>query len=254
MNEGPRMYTRPQRLVALGYGLTTHALFGGAVFLMAASLYHGLHLGRGLLTGWRAVVGNGLLALQFPLIHSFLLRSRGRTWLKRMAPLNLGGPLATTTFAGIASLQLILCFGLWSPLGPPLWSPPPSVHLLFTGAYAISWILLLRSMHEAGLSLQTGSLGWRAIWQNRRPVFPPLPRQGLHGVIRQPIYVSFTLIVWTAPAFTPEKIGLALLWTGYCVAGSWMKERRMARIYGEPFHAYQQQVPFWLPKRSKPVT
>ncbi|HMO52726.1 MAG TPA: FAD-dependent monooxygenase [Kiritimatiellia bacterium] len=218
-----------------------------AVLLMALSLYTGLHVGRGMLAGWRAWAVNGALLVQFPLVHSFLLSSKGRFVLTRLAPHPLGRPLSTTTFAAISSLQLLLCFGLWSPMGRALWVPVGPLRIVFNGLYAVSWGLLFTSMREAGLRLQAGSMGWRAVWTNRAPAFPPLPTQGLHGMVRQPIYISFSLILWTAPSFTPEKIALSVLWTIYCVVGSSMKEKRMAKIHGAAFRAYQQKVPFWIP-------
>lgn len=48
-----------------------------------------------------------------------------------------------------------------------------------------------------GLALQTGSLGWVALFRGVKPVYPPMPVTGLFRLTRQPIYVSFTLTLWT---------------------------------------------------------
>ena len=48
-------------------------------------------------------------------------------------------------------------------------------------------------MADAGLSLQTGSLGWWALLRNKKPVYPKMPERGLFRLSRQPIYVTFTL-------------------------------------------------------------
>jgi len=241
-------YSTRQRATALVYGLVGHALFAAAVLSMAVGLYTGMKLGRGRLSGWTAFAGNSLLVVQFPLIHSMLLRERGRRWLMRLAPLQLGRALSTTIFAGISSLQLIACFLAWSPVGRTLSHPPFAVKAIMTGGYGVSWILLFQSMREAGLSLQSGSLGWRSVWNNRKIVYPPLPTGPLHRRIRQPIYASFAMILWFAPSFTWEKMALAITWTVYCVVGSRMKEGRFTRLYGDAFRAYQQRVPFWIPK------
>lgn len=242
-------YRPAQRWFALAYGMVVHLLFAAAVTVMAWSLYTGLQSGRGNLSGAAAWLANGLLLAQFPLLHSWWLGDSGRRWLARLLPGDLGRPLATTTFAGISSLQLLACFILWSPLSAPWWTPGPLVHDALTAGFAAAWVLLFLSMREAGLSLQSGSLGWRSVWRGTRPVYPPLPdRRPLHSIIRQPIYAAFFLILWLSPAFTLEKIVFASLWSGYCVVGSRIKERRMARIHGTRFRAYQQRVPFWIPR------
>ena len=111
-----------QRALAWVYGLSCHAAFAAAVALMARGLYTGMQSGGGTLAGASAWAANLLLTLQFPLLHSFLLTRRGRRLLARLAPLRLGERLSTTTYAGIASLQLLLVFTLWSPSGIVLWS------------------------------------------------------------------------------------------------------------------------------------
>ncbi len=247
-------YTVRQRAFALAFGLFTHALFVIAVSLMAAGLYTGLQIGRGPFHGMAALTANILLLAQFPLLHSFLLGDRGRKILKRIMPMQLGAPLATTTFAATASLQLILFFGGWSPMGTELWQPPAGIAMLMTALYAGSWLLLLQGMREAGVELQAGSLGWWSVWRNRAPAYPPLPlERPLHSIVRHPIYIAFALILWTSPAFTAEKFVLAVAWTVYCVVGSRIKERRLARFHGEVYRDYMKRVPFWIPgKRSRP--
>ena len=111
-----------QRALAWVYGLACHAAFAAAVALMIRGLYTGLQSGGGTLTGAAAWAANLLLTLQFPILHSYLLTRRGRRLLARLAPGQLGERLSTTTYAGIASLQLLLVFALWSPTGTVLWS------------------------------------------------------------------------------------------------------------------------------------
>lgn len=251
-------YTPAQRWFALAVGCVVHVLFAASVAMMAYALYHGLHAGWGRLTGVGAWIANGILLAQFPLAHSWLLGDQGRAWMARIMPMNLGRPLATTTFAGISSVQVFVCFAAWSPLSAgPVWTPGAVLHHAFTAGYAGAWLLLLVAMHEAGLSLQTGSLGWRSVWRGQAPEFPALPvAKRLHQVIRQPIYAAFVLILWLSPSWTFEKIALATLWSAYCVVGSFRKEQRFIRYHGDVFRSYQQRVPAWIPRwrRRPPMT
>ncbi len=248
MNPAPP-FTPLQRGAALVIGLGGHALFAVSVAVMFLSLHHGLAWGAPKLSGWAALAANTALAIQFALGHSWLLSDRGRRFLARITPLGLGRELATTLFAAAASLQLLLVFLLWSPSGV-LWAAPEgALRSGLTGLYVISWLLLAKAMHDSGLGVQLGITGWLSVWRGGRPNYPPFPRAGLYRHTRQPIYLSFTLILWTAPDWTPDRLLLTLAWTGYCVWAPVFKERRYLRWYGAAFARYQKRVPYWLPGR-----
>src|SRR5512143_1114013 len=188
-----RTYDRRQRAVALAYGIFNHVAFAIGIAAMIAGLYFGLGTGRGALHGVAAVAADGLLLCCFVVLHSFLLSARGRRVLARLAPLGLGPDLGTTTFATIASLQILLTFVAWSPIGPVWWEPHGAARVALTLAYAASWGFLLKAMADAGLPLQTGFLGWGSIVRGRRPSFDSFPERGTFRFLRQPIYLAFAL-------------------------------------------------------------
>lgn len=236
-----------RRLIALLYGITTHGLFVLAVGLMVVNLHQGMLRSVGQLRGGAAVLANALLLLQFPLLHSLLLSRRGRPLLARMAPAGLGGDLATTTFAALSATQLVLTFLLWSPSGVVWWQPSGVARVVSNVLYGASWLFLGKALHDAGLALQTGSLGWMAVLRGKRPVYPTFPTGGLFRRCRQPVYLGFAATLWTGPVWTPDHLVLALLWTLYCVVGPRWKERRYLRRHGEAFRDYQSRVPYMAP-------
>ncbi len=244
-------HTFRHRGVALHYGIVCHSIFVVAIGSMALGLYSGMSLGIGKLSGWSATIANLCLILQFAVTHSLLLTSQGRTFLERFAPFGLGRDLSTTIFAIIVSLQLLSTFILWSPSGTIWYDPQGMVRWAFLGAYVLSWLLLIKSLYDADLALQSGSLGWWAVFRGRKPQFKPFPVKGLFRVCRQPIYISFSLILWTAPVFTPDRVALATLWTVYCLIGPIFKERRFLSRYGDDFRAYQAKVSYWRPRFPK---
>ncbi|GEP40810.1 FAD-dependent monooxygenase [Brevifollis gellanilyticus] len=248
MNEGSTAhYTPAQRYTALAYGLVSHALFLASVVVMFWSLYNGLHMSLVHLHGGTAVLMDVLLVVQFAVGHTLLLSDRGRKFMTRLAPLGLGAALSTTVFAALASLQLLVTFLLWSSSETVWWMPSGGLKLLLSGLYALSWILLAKSMSDAGLDTQIGSLGWRAVWRGERPNYKPFTRTGMFRHSRQPIYASFTLILWSAPVWTPDHLVIASLWTLYCVLAPVLKEKRYLRWYGAAFARYQRRVPYWFP-------
>ncbi len=234
---------------AIVYGLASHLTFAVAVGSMAYALATGLQHGLGSLHGGLAVAANAALALQFPLLHSWLLSTHGRNVLRKIAPWG-GGRLATTTYAWIGSLQLLAAFWLWSPTGI-VWRDPSEVALLAHAlVFACAWLFLVKALWDAGLALQTGAAGWTAVVGAREVRYGGLPERGLFQVCRQPIYLGFALVLLTAPCWTPDWLALCAVWTLYCVVGPRLKERRWLRIYGDRFERYRRAVPYMIPRRA----
>jgi methanethiol S-methyltransferase len=238
---------RLRSVIALGYGALCHACFAVGVGTMVVMMFFGMSRALGTLKAPWGWVANAALLAQFIAMHSLLLSGRGSHVLAGLAPRGTGTTLSTTTYVTIASLQILALFALWSPSGVIWWQAEGVTLALLTALYATSWLALSKAMADAGLSLQTGSLGWWALLRNRAPVYPKLPEGGLFRLTRQPIYVAFTLTLWTVPTWTPDQLVVAVTLTLYCLIGPLFKEGRFRRIYGTAFDAYAGRVPYWLP-------
>lgn len=236
-----------RRFVAVIYGATCHVSFLVGVVTMMVAMFFGMSRSLGTVASPWNWLANGALLAQFPIVHSLLLTNRGRRVLGRLAPLGSGGTLSTTTYVTIAAVQVFVLFAFWSPTGTIWWQASGAATVGLSVLYAMSWLLLGKSMMDAGLSVQTGTLGWLALFRGRKPVYPPMPVTGLFRLTRQPIYVAFTLTLWTVPTWTPDQLVLALTLTAYCLAAPLLKEARFRRIYGPAFDSYASSVPYWLP-------
>lgn len=245
--EAPAIRPPVRRAIAIAYGALCHVCFVAGVGTMVVMMFYGMSQSYGTLhPPWRWL-GNGALLAQFPLMHSFLLSGQGRALLARLAPAGTGAILSPTTYVTIASLQILALFALWSPTGIIWWQAEGLGLVALACLYAIAWLLLGKSMSDAGLSLQTGLLGWWALLRNKKPVYPKMPETGLFRLSRQPIYVTFTLTLWTVPTWTPDQLIVAITLTLYCLIGPLFKEARFRRIHGAAFDAYSRRVPYWLP-------
>jgi len=249
----PRTPDKARRDIALAllYGGLCHALFGLAVLAMIAAMWFGMSKSLGAVpTPWSWVVNVALIA-QFPLGHSFLLSRTGGKLLARLAPGNSGKTLATTTYALIASIQLGLLFVFWTPSGTIWWQAEGALLWVFGAVYGACWLLLMKASFDAGAEVQSGLLGWASLARGVRPQFPPMPTTGLFRFLRHPIYLSFTLTLWTVPTWTPDQLLLASLLTLYCVSAPILKERRYTRMFGERFEAYRARTPYFLPRLTR---
>lgn len=232
---------------ALGIGALTHLLFAAGVLAMMIAMFHGMSQSFGQVPSPASWAVNALLLVQFPLAHSLLLTPGGGRWLSRVVPGPYGGTLATSTYALIAALQLLVLFTLWTPSGIIWWQAEGAAFWMMTAAYAGAWLMLTKASFDAGVEVQSGALGWMSMLARIKPRFPDMPTQGLFRVIRQPIYVAFALTLWTVPVWTPDQLMLATSFTAYCLMAPRLKERRFLKRYGDRFRRYQAAVPYALP-------
>ena len=238
---------RSSVIVAAGYGVLCHVSFVLGVGTMMVAMFFGMSRSLGAVPApWSWIANVGLL-VQFPVVHSLLLTTRGRALMARLAPQGMGSTLATTIYATIAALQVFILFAFWTPTTTIWWQADGGVLAVMIGLYAVSWLLLGKAMADAGLALQTGSLGWVALLRGRKPVYPPMPQSGLFRLTRQPIYVAFALTLWTVPTWTPDQLVIAVTFTVYCLVAPLLKEARYRRIYGSVFDDYARRVPYWFP-------
>tara|TARA_A100000164_G_scaffold358062_1_gene369341 strand:+ start:220 stop:978 length:759 start_codon:yes stop_codon:yes gene_type:complete len=236
-----------QKCSAIFYGLLCHGIFLIAGAVMFFTILTGFQFSVGAFEGFSAVVINFILLIQFPAGHSFLLSERGMKVLEIFAPKKYAKILRTTVYATIASIQLILLFSLWTFSGVFIWQIETPVNIFMVMLNLLSWALLSISSIQAGYKVQTGSLGWTALYQGKQPVFPDMPHRGLFSIIRQPIYLSFSLVLWTSPEMSLDLFIVALSYSLYCYFGPMLKERRFQKIYGKRFSEYKQKVPYYMP-------
>ena len=236
--------------LALGLGILCHVMFAAAVLAMIVAMYFGLSESLGRVPWPWAALANAILILQFPLVHSLLLTPRGGNLIARVIPGSHGGTLVTTTYAIIASAQLLALFAFWTPSGVVWWRAEGVLFWIISAAYAGSWLLLMKASFDAGVEVQSGALGWLSLLAHKRPIFPDMPTEGLFRVIRQPIYVAFALTLWTVPVWTPDQLALAISFTAYCLLAPRLKEQRLERRYGERFRRYRASVPYAFPRRG----
>ena len=87
-----------------------------------------------------------------------------------------------------------------------------------------------------------------ALWRGEPVRYGGMPTGGLFRRCRQPIYLGFALVLWTAPVWSPDWLALAVAWCCHCVIGPLLKFARWARRFGPKFVHYQSTVSYFLPR------
>jgi protein-S-isoprenylcysteine O-methyltransferase Ste14 len=212
---------------------------------MGLWLFGGMDLGPLHLSRTSALFQDILLILQFPLLHSLFLGKWGRRHLERAFPGELGRTMVSTTFVVLASLQLIVLFVAWAPIGGFRWQPTGLLLQAWSAWYIFSWILLAVAMWNAGLSTQMGYLGWWSVWRGKPVQYGDFPTHGLYRVCRHPVYFAMALVALSGPVWTIDHAVVAAVFCAYCIAGPMLKDRRYQRRFGKRFETYKRAVPFF---------
>ena len=121
-------------------------------------------------------------------------------------------------------------------LAPGIWS------LICHGLQALVLLAVFLCVRQTGLAAFLGAdLG-------REEASPRLQTSGCYGAVRHPLYLLGMLFCLLNPVMTSRWLVLTLLSAIYFLAGALLEERRLLRTFGYAYHAYQQQVPFLLPR------
>ena len=233
------------KILALILGLICHLSFCAAVSIMMVALFGTMDVGLKSMPQGASLPIDLLLLLQFPILHTLMLRPSGRRILSRLFPGELGKHLVTTTFVIAASLQLLFLFFFWCPIGSHQWAPTGITLTVWTSVYLASWILLAIAMTNAGLATQMGYLGWSAVFRGEAPKYPSFPQHGLYKVCRHPVYFAMALVSCTGPVWNLDHVIIATVFITYCIFGPMAKERRLLVTFGPKFREHLSRLPFF---------
>jgi protein-S-isoprenylcysteine O-methyltransferase Ste14 len=207
-------------------------------YLRAGGSFHGALAPRRI-QGYRWVGVDGTLALQFAVLHSLLLWPPVRGFLGRVAPPALFGCI----FCVSTCVSLGATMELWQASPNALWRLEGGAGHLVGAAFLLSWGALTYSLWLTGFGYQTGLTPWWNWVRGRRPAPRRFDPRGAYRYLRHPVYLSFLGLVWFNPVMTLDRAVLALIWTAHIFVGSHLKDRRLARLVGEPYRKYQERVP-----------
>jgi len=232
-----------KRVFWLCFGAFTQILFLATVyrlfpFLRGGDHFHGfLSPGEGTGAAWYVV--DGLLAVQFAVVHSILLLPPVRKTLTRWVPQALYG----CVFSVATCVCLLVAMETWQPCVDALWRLDGAAARAVDVAFMAGWVALFYTLWLTGLGYQTGLAPWWA-WARRidapRRTFEP---RGAYRVLRHPIYLSFLSLIWLNPVMTYDRLVLAVAWTTHIFVGSYLKDRRLTYYLGEAYRNYQRRVP-----------
>jgi protein-S-isoprenylcysteine O-methyltransferase Ste14 len=186
----------------------------------------------------------------FAVVHSLVAGSGLKRWLAgHLGELLVHGwyRLAYNVFAGITLLPVLALVALLPDrtlysVGLPWSLLMVTLQLVAIVSLAVS-LLMTDIGHFTGISQAVAYLRGQPLPLPE----PPLQAKGPYALVRHPLYTFSLLAIWLLPLMTVNVLAFNVAATVYFVAGSLVEERRLERLYGDAYRAYQQDVAWLIP-------
>jgi len=234
------------RLLIMLFSLIAYAAFMAsfawfAAFLLSVETIRSTSLDLPVV--FAVALDTGLIAL-FGLVHSVMARPGFKRLWTRVIP--KAAERAAYVFQSSVLLGAIVYY--WQPLPGVIWSveglPALALYALFLAGVAL--IVL------STFALDHGEFtGLRQAWGQLRglpPAEPEFRTPLLYRLVRHPLQLGVTLMVFCRPTMTVDGLLLASAMLAYILVGLYFEERDLVREFGSRYQDYQRRVPKLLPR------
>ena len=191
---------------------------------------------------WDAVTIDGTLFSVFALHHSLFARERVKRAMSAIVP----DSLLRAVYVWIAALLLVMVCGLWRPIGGEIFQVRGvriALHVLvqLLGVWLISRAVAgIDALELAGIRQMQGGRVSAPTQSEPRP--PSLQTGGVYGLVRHPLYLGWTLMVFGAAHMTGDRLIFAAISVLYLwIAIPW-EERSLVTAFGDEYVRYQRLV------------
>ena len=147
-----------------------------------------------------------------------------------------------------SGVALFLLIGLWQR-APVLLALEGTPRWALRGVFVLAGLGFLWAVRSLGSFDTFGLRPLRAHINGTEPRAMPLAIRGPYRWVRHPLYSLFLVLLWACPDVTADRLLFNALFTLWIVLGTLLEERDLVRQYGDPYRAYQRQVPMPVPWR-----
>lgn len=250
------MRDRPGALtgtLAVAYGYVAYLVALATVayavgFLANAVVPKSVDAGTTHVLGPPLAVNFGLVAL-FGLQHSLM----ARPWFQERWTRFVPAPVERSTYVHLASLALAVLMWAWRPLPTVVWRVDGVLEPVLWAIYLGGWVFMLAATEMIDGDHLMGLRQVRAYRAGRELSPVGFRTPAAYRYVRHPIMVGFLIAFWVTPVMTVGHLVFATGMTGYVLLGVALEERDLARAIGEPYRAYRQTVPRFLPRPGRTV-
>lgn len=189
----------------------------------------------------------GIFALQ----HSLMARQTFKRWWITIIP----EPIERSTYILFSNLVLILLIWKWEPIGGNVWTiSSPFISGILVAVSLLGFALVIASTFMIN---HFDFFGLRQTWKYfRNQPYEPVhfSQSYLYRYVRYPLYLGFGIGFWATPVMTLTHLILAVLITGYILAGIYLEEKDMVDFHGKSYVHYKKHIPMLIPSWWKSRT
>ncbi|HXZ85133.1 MAG TPA: isoprenylcysteine carboxylmethyltransferase family protein [Myxococcota bacterium] len=239
-----------RRIGALAYGVICYAIFF-VTFLYFVGFVGNFLVPKSIDSGpveplgFALAVDAALLAL-FGVQHSVMARPGWKRWFTRLVPRSI----ERSSYVLASSAAVIVLCWQWRPIPTPLFELHNDVAVgALTALSLLGYALVL----EATLLIDHFDLfGLRQVYLRAlgRPFVEKkeFMTPQLYKYIRHPLYVGWFVALWATPVFSVGHLLLASALTSYILIAIPFEERDLAEQLGEPYLAWRERTPPFVPR------
>lgn len=194
---------------------------------------------------WEALLIDTALLGLFALQHSGMARRAFKQRWRSVFP----EAAERSTYVLMSSVTLALLFWQWQPLPTVVWAASTAwVQVPIWAIYALGWILVLVSARLISSGHLFGLQQVREHATGQSLSSPEFQTPSLYQYVRHPLMLGFLMAFWATPYLTVGRLVFALGLTIYILVGLRLEERDLVGTFGDPYRAYQSQVPMLVPR------
>jgi protein-S-isoprenylcysteine O-methyltransferase Ste14 len=200
--------------------------------------------------GWpprAALAWDALLSLLFFVQHSGMVRRSFRARLATVLPARYDGAFYAISSGVILTLVVVL----WQRVDVPVFRLDGAARWIAVALSGLAAALLVFSGYAVRRTIDF--LGLRPIRAHLRGEVPqstPFFVDGPYRWVRHPLYSCVLALLWVRPEMMADDLLLAILWSGWIVAGTVLEERDLVADFGDVYRRYQHRVPMLIPWRG----
>jgi len=191
-----------------------------------------------------------ILTVFFAVLHSILARLAIKSRVRAVVGNRRYEAFYRIVYNVLSVITFAPIFGvLYLYPGADVWSMSGAIAIVFRILQLIGLLGLGASLLQIDGGRFLGTKQVQAYLNDAPLPLPdePLQTGGVYAIVRHPLYLFSLMVLWFTPSMSTSWFAFVVLSTIYFAVGSIFEERTMIEIFGEPYKAYQQDVPWLIP-------
>ena len=193
---------------------------------------------------------NASLFMTFGVLHSFFAQPEIHKYIRKVLP----EQFIRTLYMVITGFCVSLIMFCWQHTGIQLYSlslPKTTLDIISIALYSIFMTCNVYIFHIFGIF---NLFGLEQIFHKedkaevRSEGTQQLFTTGIYGIVRHPIYTFFMSAFLLAPRMTLDRMWIVVLCLSYLSFGVPVEERKLVKLFGQPYLEYRKKVPAVIPK------